>query len=70
MKRMTETKALMLVYAGVALATVLSVGPLLVVGAKGEWVGLSAILVTAAGADTVSRVSMHYAAKQGKHRRS
>ncbi len=65
---MTEGKALVIIYASVMVATAASIGALAAVGAKHEWMGLAVLLIIGVGADTVGRVTTHYASSDRRHR--
>ncbi len=65
---MTEFKAILLVFVGAAILLLTACLALAAIDASGTAYGVAVILATALGADTSSRVVMHYG-ESGRHHR-
>jgi hypothetical protein len=67
MSSMKESRAVALVFAAMMLTAVLVLSALALLEVSDRWIAVAILLITVAGADTISRVSMHY--DQPRHRR-
>jgi uncharacterized membrane protein YdfJ with MMPL/SSD domain len=63
---MTELRAIALTMAVALLVGAITITPLMVMHVSGNVIALAFVVILAVGADTCSRVGMHYSDKDGR----